>query len=173
MYEQIIFWILAAVAVGSALGVVLMKNPVNNIMALLLAMFAIAGLYVLMGAHLVALFQVIIYIGAVLVLFLFVMMLLDLKAPQQKSASRPGAFVVGAFALLLTAGTIGMAWYAVMLSGMWRRGGKLLPEAGLKEIAVDLFIRHTLVFELTSALLFVAAVGAILISRKEDDRHES
>ena len=158
MIETVLFWGLAAAAVASALGVVALQNPVGSVMALLAAMLATAGLYALMGAVVVALFQLIVYIGAVLVLFLFVVMLLDLKA----SAAPARAAASGAAGVGITAAAGWAAWVAASHAPP---AGSPRPAPGVFELAFDLFGRHLLVFELTSVLLLAAAVGAIFISR--------
>ncbi|MBK7552368.1 MAG: NADH-quinone oxidoreductase subunit J [Syntrophaceae bacterium] len=128
-------------------------------MALLAAMLATAGLYALMGAVVVALFQLIVYIGAVLVLFLFVVMLLDLRRPPPRA---PGAAAAsGAAGVGITAAAGWAAWVAASHAP----GQSPRPAPGVFELAIDLFGRHLLVFELTSVLLLAAAVGAIFISR--------
>ena len=158
MIETVLFWGLAAAAVASALGVVALQNPVGSVMALLAAMLATAGLYALMGAVVVALFQLIVYIGAVLVLFLFVVMLLDLKA----SAAPARAAASGAAGVGITAAAGWAAWVAASHAPP---AGSPRPAPGVFELAIDLFGRHLLVFELTSVLLLAAAVGAVFISR--------
>ena len=158
MIEAVLFWGLAAAAVASALGVVALQNPVGSVMALLAAMLATAGLYALMGAVVVALFQLIVYIGAVLVLFLFVVMLLDLKA----SAAPARAAASGAAGVGITAAAGWAAWVAASHAPP---AGSPRPAPGVFELAFDLFGRHLLVFELASVLLLAAAVGAVFISR--------
>lgn len=167
MIEAVLFWGLAAAAVASALGVVALQNPVGSVMALLAAMLATAGLYALMGAVVVALFQLIVYIGAVLVLFLFVVMLLDLKAPVARGRPSVRTGAAGAAGVGLTAAA---AWGAWMSFSHAPPAGGLRPAPGVAEIALDLFGRHLLVFELTSVLLLAAAVGAIFISRTKKRR---
>ncbi|OPY12192.1 MAG: NADH-quinone oxidoreductase subunit J [Syntrophaceae bacterium PtaB.Bin038] len=167
MIETILFWVLAAAAVASALGVVALRNPVGSVMALLAAMLATAGLYALMGAVVPALFQVIVYIGAVLVLFLFVVMLLDLRAPAAPARPAARAAVAGAAGVGLTAAAAWGAWKSFSHASP---AGGLRPAPGVAEIALDLFGRHLLVFELTSVLLLAAAVGAIFISRTKKRR---
>jgi NADH-quinone oxidoreductase subunit J len=167
MIETILFWVLAAVAVASALGVVTLRSPVGSVMALLAAMLATAGLYALMGAVVLALFQVIVYIGAVLVLFLLVVMLLDLKAPAAPARPAARAAAAGAAGVLFTAAAAWGAWRSFLHTPP---AGGLRPAPGVAEIALDLFGRHLLVFELTSVLLLAAAVGAVFISRTKKRR---
>ena len=167
MIETILFWVLAAAAVASALGVVALRSPVGSVMSLLAAMLATAGLYALMGAPVVALFQVIVYIGAVLVLFLFVVMLLDLKGTAARGRPSARAAAAGAAGIGLTAAAAWGAWKSFSHAAP---AGGLRPAPGVAEIALDLFGRHLLVFELTSVLLLAAAVGAIFISRTNKRR---
>ncbi len=162
MIETVLFWGLAAAAVASALGVVALQNPVGSVMALLAAMLATAGLYALMGAVVVALFQLIVYIGAVLVLFLFVVMLLDLKASAAPARSPARAAAAGAAGVGISAAAGWAAWVAASHAPP---AGSPRPAPGVFELAIDLFGRHLLVFELTSVLLLAAAVGAVFISR--------
>lgn len=172
MIDNIVFWILAVVAATGAVAVIALKNTINSVMALLVTMIAAAGIYALIGAYVLALFQVIIYIGAVLVLFVFVVMLLDLKSiPVRRGRPGFGAVIAAAFGVVLTAGTVGLIWTVVsatnVLSDKMGPAGTLRPGQSLAAIALELFGRHMLVFELTSILLFAAAVGAVFISRKE------
>ncbi|MFA6414238.1 MAG: NADH-quinone oxidoreductase subunit J [Syntrophales bacterium] len=166
--ETVIFWILSAFAVAAALAVVFFKRAVNGVISLLALMLALAGLYVLMGAPLVAFFQVIVYVGAVLVLFAFVIMLLNLK-----ESVRPLIFLADVKAAtpaaLFAVGIVVLSWLALQ-DGVFSKAAALPPASGLRQIAVDLFTRHLLVFELASVILLVAAVAAIVISRKEGGR---
>jgi len=150
-----------------ALGVILMPNTINSVMSLLLSMLALAGIYVLMGAHVVALFQVIIYIGAVLVLFIYVIMLLNLKEGGLKLPLETSTYFIGGCSLGLLVVVVWLFWQSLWgTSFRSETGGDLQASATLHQLAVDLFSQHILIFELTSVLLLVAAVGAIIISRK-------
>jgi len=166
--EPAIFWILSAFAVVAALAVVFLKKAVNCVMSLLAFMLVMAGLYILMGAQLVAFFQVIVYVGAVLVLFAFVIMLLNLKDAPDRRFAFPAGVMPAIAAVLLTGMIAFFAWLALQ-DADFSKATALQPAAEIRQIAVDLFTRHLLVFELASVILFVAAVGAIVISRKEGD----
>lgn len=165
--EAAIFWILSAFAVAAALAVVFFKRAVNGVMSLLALMLALAGLYVLMGAQLVAFFQVIVYVGAVLVLFAFVIMLLNLKesVPPLTSLADVKAATP---AVLFAVGIVVLIWLALR-DAAFSKAAALPPASAIRQIALDLFTRHLLVFELASVILLVAAVAAIVISRKEKD----
>jgi len=164
--ETVIFWILSAFAVVAALAVVVFKRAVNGVMSLLAFMITLAGLYVLMGAQLVAFFQIIVYAGAVLVLFAFVVMLLNLRDAPVRRLTSPADVRAAIPAGLFAVGVAALTWLALR-EGALAKGAALPPAPGIRQLALDLFTRHLLVFELTSVLLFAAAVGAIVISRKE------
>ena len=105
-----LFWIFSVMAVGSALGVVgSLRSPINSALSLVLSMLALAGLYVLLEAQFVGLIQVMVYAGAIVVLFLFVIMLLGVDRAEDISAEplvnqRPAAFAAGALLLLMILG---------------------------------------------------------------------
>lgn len=166
MLEQIIFWITGILLIAAAVGVVTMKNPVNSVICLLVAMFALAGFYLLLGAPVVALFQIIVYAGAIIVLFLFVVMLLNIKNIRQIISVDYGAFIFGGLAVFVIAGLACLLWYALQISVPEAGMPVLQKVANLKELALELFGRHLLALELTSVLLLAGAAGALLISRK-------
>jgi NADH-quinone oxidoreductase subunit J len=166
MLEQIIFWITGFALITAAVGVIAMKNPVNSVISLLVAMFALASLYVLMGAYIVALFQIIVYIGAIIVLFLFVVMLLNAKDLLQTTALDYRTLILSALAIIFIAVTICLLWYALQTNITETGRLALQASATLKALALDIFSRHLLAFELTSVLLLTGAIGALLISRK-------
>lgn len=166
MIEQAVFWILGAIMVAGALGVILMTNTINSVMSLLLSMLALAGFYVLMGAHIVALFQIIVYIGAVLVLFLYVIMLLNLKEKGLKLPMEPLTWAIGGMSLGLVTVVAWLFWHSLRGTDLGGDAGTTDVPATLHQLAIDLFSQHLLIFELTSILLLVAAIGAIIISKK-------
>lgn len=156
------FFVLAALAVGSALGVVLNRNPVHAACALVAHLFLLAVFFVGLDAQLVGVLQVIVYAGAVVVLFLFVIMLLNLQA-EVRSTAGPA---------LVFAAAVGVVAFATVIVAALR-GPTAAPEAALgtgygetRELARVLFTRYALPFELTSLLLLVAIVGAVVLARK-------
>lgn len=170
MIEVILFWTLSAFAVVSALAVVFLRKPVDSVLSLLAFMLGIAGLFVLLGAGLVGLFQVIVYVGAVLVLFVFVVMLLNLNESRELGPVSLSRIAAAVTSVLLTSGILALLWLALQHSGLAVQHAVLKPALSIREIAVDLFGRHLLIFELTSVVLLAAAAGAIVISRKEGER---
>src|ERR1700749_4510826 len=101
---SILFWVLSVVAVGSALGVIFSRNPVNSVMFLILTFFAISGHYILMNAQFLAIVNIIVYAGAIMVLFLFVIMLMNLNAdvePQKGQLVQLAGVVSGGVLFLV------------------------------------------------------------------------
>lgn len=166
MIEQAVFWMLGAIMVAGALGVILLPNTINSVMSLLLSMLALAGFYILMGAHVVALFQIIVYIGAVLVLFLYVIMLLNLKEKGLKLPMEASTWVIGGMSLGLVFVIAWLFWQSLRETVFTGDAGTTDAPATIHRLAIDLFSQHLLIFELTSVLLLVAVIGAIIISKK-------
>ena len=160
--SPIAFFIVAALAVASALGVVLNKNPVHGACALVAHLFLLAVFFVGVDAQLVGVLQVIVYAGAVVVLFLFVIMLLNLQAEVRSMVGAPLVFAAAACVAALA---------TLILGGLREPGaaaGTTLPQGygETQELARVLFTRYALPFELTSLLLLVAIVGAVALARK-------
>lgn len=156
------FFVLALLLVLSALGVILSRNPIRSALSLVVTLFLLAVLFVLLDAHLVAALQVVVYAGAIMVLFLFVIMLLNLQSEPRREgpALRRGAAWVTAGLML-----------ALLLAGVWRGAGAaaggLPPEFGTTAaLSQRLFTHFVLPFEITSLLLLVAIVGAVVLARR-------
>jgi NADH-quinone oxidoreductase subunit J len=160
--SPVAFFVVAALAVASALGVVLNKNPVHGACALVAHLFLLAVFFVGLDAQLVGVLQVIVYAGAVVVLFLFVIMLLNLQADLRSMVGAPLVFAAAACVAALV----------VLIVGGLREPGAAAGTALAKgygetqELARVLFTRYALPFELTSLLLLVAIVGAVALARK-------
>jgi len=161
----VLFYVFAALAVLSALGMVLnVRNTVASAMCLVVTMIALAGIYVLMEAHLVAAFQIMVYGGAIVVLFLFVVMLLNLRADD---------FSPGRQKLVkLVAAVIGLAVLAPVtriLSGLPE--APPLPEGygGYRQVGVTLYTDYVLLVEMASLLLLAAIVGALILAKRKID----
>jgi len=158
------FFILAALTVISAAGVVIMRNAVHSAMSLVLTLFLVAVHYVALQAHLVAAFQIIVYAGAVMVLFLFVIMLLNLQAEEHPAvvtvSKALGAAAAAALALLLGRAV----WPTASTSAVAQVGADFGTTRAVGRV---LFTDNVVAFELTSLLLLVAVVGAIVLARRE------
>lgn len=160
---QALFYIFALLAVGGAVLVVLHKNPIYSVLSLILTFFALAGIYVLLSAHFIAIVQVAVYAGAIMVLFLFTVMLLNVKVETQ-SPTLVGKIKWVAFPLTVLA-FIQLAYFVFLdLKGNMIKENEL----GLVEnIGKNLFSSYVLPFEITSVLLMVAIVGALYLSKKK------
>ena len=170
---DILFYILAAVATGAAFGVVISKNPVASLLFMVTTLASVAGVYVLLEAHFIAAIQVIVYAGAIMVLFMFVIMLLNLGHEYEPDL-RGGFWAILAFAV--TGGLAG--FLARQLRGSaespvygYFEGGagidRLLAEQGaVGAIAHPLFTDYVVPFEITGILLLVAIVGALVLAKK-------
>jgi NADH-quinone oxidoreductase subunit J len=160
--NPLVFLGLAALTVVSAVTVVVHRNPVHSACALVVTLFLLAVFFVGLDAQLVAVLQVIVYAGAIVVLFLFVIMLLNL---QTEARAMSGGLLVA------TAAGGGVALTVLVLSALRRAPAP--PAAGVPEgfgetaaLARQLFTTYLLPFELTSLLLLVAIVGAVALARR-------
>lgn len=161
--EMLIFVIFAALAVASAIVVVAHKSPIYSTMSLVLTLFSVAVLFVLLGAPFLAALQILVYAGAIVVLFLFVIMLLNIQAEEMPQAAQ------GAQRWLAVLGAAVFAGFMVIL--FWRTGSPgtqpLTEElVALKSLARTLFSEYLLPFEIVGLLLLVAVVGATVAARK-------
>ena len=159
----IAFSILTILALGSAAMVVTHRNPVVCALALAFNLISIAGFYLLLDAQFVALLQVIVYAGAIMVLFLFVLMLLNVKSegdrPGRGGHTLRGVALALVTLLVLQAGAVLARWEPVPAAGF---------DASTRRMAQVLFSPHFLyVFEATSILILAALVGAVALARKE------
>lgn len=164
--EMVIFWVLAVVAVGAGLGVVGQRSAVRSALFLLVHFCCLAGLYILLNAQFVALVQVLIYAGAVVVLFLFVVMLLGVeRAEELPDLRRMQQVVGGLLAVLLLAG---IAW-AFLETGL---GPAAAPgmAGSVRAIGSALLTAYVVPFEMAAVLLLVAIVGAIVLAKSRLER---
>ncbi|MGN6553278.1 MAG: NADH-quinone oxidoreductase subunit J [Verrucomicrobiota bacterium] len=158
-----LFWIFAGLALACGILVLLSRNPVTSAMFLVLTIASLAGLFVLLNAYFLAAIQILVYAGAVMVLFLFVIMLLDIKAEERRK--------IKLFGLIGGLVSVGMI-VAIFLRSLFatKPGANLAaPTAVGDTIALGkmLFTEYLLPFEVISVLLLVAMVGVILLSKKD------
>ncbi len=159
--ELVLFFLFGLVAVGGSIMVVTRRNPISSAMYLILTLFAVAALFVLRHAHFIAVIQVIVYAGAVVVLFVFVIMLLNVaesKLPLEKPTFLRGLGVVAAGLLMLEGAVAGSR-------GLERV--EAVDVGSVEAVGKALFTEYLLPFELTSVLLLAAIVGAIVLARKK------
>jgi NADH-quinone oxidoreductase subunit J len=167
--NAIAFYIFGAIAVLASLGVVGQRNPMYSVMLLITSFGALAGLYVLLDAPFTAVTQIIIYTGAIMVLFLFVVMLLNVPredpAPGLLATMGPRGMKIGA--VLSVVMGIELVWALTKLPlGWFAQDAAAASVSSVTLIGTSLFTRHAFAFEATSILILVAMVGAVVIARK-------
>lgn len=161
---QILFWFLTALALFGAIGVVSSKNPIYSVLCLIIVFFAISGHYVLMNAQFLAIVNIIVYAGAIMVLFLFVIMLMNLNAETEppKNIYLQMAGVISGLTLLIVF-VAAVSHSEVKTTVM--QGGTAI---GLTEVlGKALFDKYVVPFEISSVLFLSAMIGAILIGKKD------
>jgi NADH-quinone oxidoreductase subunit J len=164
--EAVTFWLLAVLSVLAALGMIVARKAVHCAMLLAVVMLSLAVLYATQGAPFLAFVQVIVYTGAVLMLFLFVLMLVGVSATDSLvetiRGQRLAAGLVGIALIILLLATVGHA----TLGGVTRVGATY-GSANVTSIARLIFTRYVYAFEVTSALLITAALGAMVLAHRE------
>ncbi len=163
------FYIFAVLAVVTSIGVIGQRNPMHSVMLLIASFGALAGLYVVLDAPFTAVTQIIIYAGAIMVLFLFVVMLLNVPreepaAPSLSGLLRPSA--VKWAALLSAALGVEMVWALSDVAGFFRPD-QAASVSSVTNIGQALFTKHAFAFEVTSILILVSMVGAVVLARRE------
>ncbi len=161
-----VFFIAAAMAVAGGIGVISFRQPIRSVLSLVVVMVALSILFLLLSAQFIFVAQIIVYAGAVMVLFLFVIALLGPAKEMAKSRLRFQAPLSALFVLAL----FGLLW--AMLQGVQYRQPEqtdLSVFGTVQSIGIGLFTKFLYPFELTSLLLLVAAIGAIYLSRKSGD----
>jgi len=177
MLSALFFYLFATILVGAAFMVIAAKNPVHAVLFLILAFFNAAGLFVLLGAEFLAMILVVVYVGAVLVLFLFVVMMLDVDFAALKAG----------FSKYLPIGaTVGLLLLVelVLIVGAWVTALELVSQAPMpppsditntEAIGLILYTRYVYLFEAAGLILLVAMIGAIVLTlhHKRDVRRQS
>lgn len=160
----LIFFVLAALAVLGAVSLVLQKHPIHSALSLIVVMVCLAGLYLLMGAEFIAAVQIIVYGGAIMVLFIFVIMLLNAGEEEHTDFSKLAKFAGLPLALALTASLAAL----VIKPGQSVQGATqaFIPKA-TEQISSMLFKEFVYPFELTSFLILVAIMGALVLAQRE------
>lgn len=163
--ELAVFFVLAFVAVLGALSLILQRHPIHSALSLIVVMIALAGLYLLMGAEFVAAVQIIVYGGAIMVLFVFVIMLLNAGVEERTNFSK----LAGIAGIPLTVALLGFLAAAIARSHDSAQAGLQSGTlANTKEISTMLFREFVYPFELTSFLILVAILGAIVLAQREE-----
>ena len=164
-----VFFVLAALLVLSAVGVVANRHPVRSAMCLVATLFLLAVHFVLLRADFVAILQVLVYAGAIMVLFLFVIMLLNLQDDQPQRHRRAWQLTAVFAASLFALGVVALLRDSRRLAGPGAETP--LPESfgSIESVALRLFTHYLLPFEITSLLMLAAVIGAVVLARKKAD----
>jgi NADH-quinone oxidoreductase subunit J len=165
-----VFFVCAAIVLAGAFGVIFLRNPVHSALSLVMTLFGVAVLFVAQEAHFLAAVQVIVYAGAIVVLFLFVIMLLGVDREEaveveELKGQRPLAVGVGVLVLLLTILLAkGISWDASGAPAA--RGLASGPGENVEKLGRSIFTDFLLPFEVTAVLLVIAVVGAVVLARR-------
>ncbi len=172
--ERLVFDAGAAVALLFAAVMVLHRHPVKSVLALVVSFFGLAVCYVLLSAPFIAAIQIIVYAGAILVLFLFVLMLLNVPQEEHTRDSRPiQRFLAGVSLLLFAAILLALLRDAGTPEGLAASGADRAAAAEIVPLARLLFSEYLLPFEALSVLLLAALVGAFVLARREQGASRS
>jgi NADH-quinone oxidoreductase subunit J len=161
--QMAVFLVLAAVTVAGAISLILQRHPIHSALSLITVMVALAGLYLLQGAEFIAAVQIIVYGGAIMVLFVFVIMLLNAGEEERTNMSRMAHYVgvpLGVVFLIEIAYWVGRA--TMHLNA---------PASGVtstRDLSTLLFREYVFPFELTSFLILIALLGALILARREE-----
>ncbi len=163
--DQILFFVVAAIAVTSAFFFVFSKNPMYAILSLILTMFSIAGMYVLLNAQFLGVVQVIVYAGAIMVLFLYILMMLNLNKADESRKENTLKFIGVFSAGILLVGMLGA--FRGINENIVAPDGTDFSVGLTKNLGRLLFNEYVLPFELASVLILAGIVGAVLIGKKD------
>jgi NADH-quinone oxidoreductase subunit J len=172
--EYVVFFSAAVMILGGAIGVITLKNPVHAALGLVLTLFGVAVQFVAQEAHFLAAVQVIVYAGAIVVLFLFVIMLLGVDQAMDLSIEpipiqRPLAAVMGIGLVGLVGAAVIRARDTLVINpgdGIATASDSGDNDANIEQLAINLYGDHVFAFQLTSVLLIVAVAGTVLMTRK-------
>ena len=170
MIQTIAFYLFAVLVIASAVMVITARNPVHSVLWLILAFFNAAGLMVLVGAEFIAMLLVIVYVGAVAVLFLFVVMMLDIDVAELRAGFMKNFPLGIAIALVLLAELVlGIGAYrvgAIELGTPAASEVSAMAESNTAAIGALLYTRYIFLFELAGIVLLVAMIGAIVLTHR-------
>ncbi len=166
--NQIIFYILSSFTILCAMGVVFSKSPINSILSLILTFFCITGHYIMMNAQFLGIVNIVVYAGAIMVLFLFVVMLMNLNGDTEPQKS----------GIVKVAGAISGGLLLIIIVAVIKKAGLNMPNQALastntiglvQNLGKVLFKDYVLPFEISSVLFLSAIIGAVTIGKKDDE----
>jgi NADH-quinone oxidoreductase subunit J len=161
--QMVIFLVLAAIAIAGAVNLILQRHPIHSALSLVVVMAALAGLYLLLDAEFVAAIQIIVYAGAIMVLFIFVIMLLNAGVEERTNISHIASYAgipLAALLLLELAYRVARASAPLM--------AQPTPEGATRQLSMLLFRNFALPFELTSILILIGMVGALVLAKRNE-----
>ncbi|HKR96355.1 MAG TPA: NADH-quinone oxidoreductase subunit J, partial [Candidatus Angelobacter sp.] len=162
--HQILFIIFGIICVAGAVNLLVQRHPINSALSLVVVMASLALIYLLLGAEFVAAIQVIVYAGAIMVLFVFVIMLLNAGSEERTRGSHIALFV-GVPGIVVLAGTV--AWLLIHSGGQLGSVQISASDFGNTQAIAHLLFRDFLLpFEITSVLILIAIMGAVVLGRK-------
>ena len=168
MIQVFAFYLFATLVIASASLTIFARNPVHSVLWLIMAFFNAAGLMVLLGAEFIAMLLVIVYVGAVAVLFLFVVMMLDIDFAELRAGFvryLPFGALIGLVLLAETIFAVG-AWKAGTVSAQFKTGPEVAGLPNIQAIGAMLYTRYIFLFEAAGLVLLVAMVGAIVLTHR-------
>jgi NADH-quinone oxidoreductase subunit J len=161
--QIVVFLVLAAMALAGAVSLIFQRHPIHSALSLIVVMVALAGLYLLQGAEFVAAVQIIVYAGAIMVLFIFVIMLLNAGEEERTNLSRLARYLGVPIAVVFLAE--GAYWMARASAHL---GSPPSEVVSTRDLSTLLFRDYVFPFELTSFLILIAVVGALVLARREE-----
>ena len=161
--ELILFTLLALVALGGAINLIVQTHPIHSALSLIVVMVALAGIYLLLGAELLAAVQIIVYAGAIMVLFVFIIMLLNAGREERTAISRAATYLGVPCGALLTA----VLGWRIALSQPGPMGAGADAPGASQALSKMLFTSYVFPFELTSILILVAILGAVVLAKRD------
>lgn len=164
MINQLVFLYFAVVIIATAILTITRRNPVHSVLFMLLLFFHIAGLFVLLNAEFMAAVQLIVYAGAILILYLFVVMLLNVDRESRSARANTYWPWIVAFGLVIAA-EIGLL---VARGSFPAVSGQMMhaPGTGVKELGIELYGKYLVPFEIASVILLVGLIGAVMLAKK-------
>ncbi len=164
MIETTLFFAFAGLAVLGAVSLILQRHPIHSALSLMVVMVSLAALYLLLGAEFIAAVQIIVYAGAIMVLFVFVIMLLNAGVEERTSFSRLARYVGIPVGILLT---LQLAYTVARAASEQAHRAPAVGASSTRDLSLMLFREYVLPFELTSVLILVAILGAVVLARRE------
>ena len=171
LIQALVFYLFSTVAVGSGVMVISARNPVHSVLFLILAFFNGAGLFVLLGAEFLAMILIVVYVGAVAVLFLFVVMMLDINFAELRSGFLRYLPIGGLIGLVLLAELVLVfgAWITAPEAGTALAAPVPLQVTNTAALGTLLYTRYVYVFQAAGVILLIAMIGAIVLTLRARD----